>query len=205
MINNLFYILSLSIFFMGCTPTPTSVISRIDSKAIKTKAIDAAKFCKNNELNTEYCILVDMSIHSGRNRCFVYQFKNDSIINSGLCSHGCCEGNWATDRTKSKPKFSNVPESHCSSIGKYKIGNRGYSNWGININYKLHGLESTNSNAYSRIIVLHSWDMISEKEVYPKGTPEGWGCTAISNNLMRKLDVLLKNSDKPVLMWVYNE
>jgi len=91
-----------------------------------------------------------------------------------------------------------------SSLGKYRIGKRGYSNWGINVNYKLHGLEASNSNAYKRIIVLHSWKDIPNDEVYPRGCPEGWGCPAVSNDFMRKLDVLLKNSRKSVLMWVYN-
>ena len=172
---------------------------------ILTKANKAKKFCLENELNTDFCILIDMSIHSGKNRLFVYNFKTDSIINTALCAHGCCDNEWSADSTKTAPYFSNIPDSHCSSIGKYKIGKRGYSNWGININYRLHGLESTNSNAYSRAIVLHSWDIIAEKETYPTGSPEGWGCPAVSNNFMRKLDSLIKDEQKSILLWIYNK
>jgi len=172
---------------------------------IKDKAEQALKYCKENNLNTDLCILVDMDIHSGKNRLFVYDFKTDSVLNSALCSHGCCASEWGTDLTKESPLFSNIPDSHCSSIGKYKIGKRGYSNWGININYKLHGLEKTNNNAFSRVIVLHSWDIISDHEVFPEGTPEGWGCPSVSNNQMKYIDKLLKKTKTPVLLWIYKK
>ena len=75
---------------------------------------------------------------------------------------------------------------------------------GIHVNYRLHGLESTNSNAFSREIVLHSWESVADLETYPKGTPEGWGCPAVSDNTMRTLDSLLQNSGENVLLWIYN-
>jgi hypothetical protein len=170
---------------------------------MKSKADEAYIYCKKNNLNTEFCLLADMSIHSGKNRIFIYDFEGDSIIKEGLCAHGCGRNEWGMDNTKTNPKFSNVEDSHCSSIGKYKIGKRGYSSWGININYKLYGLEASNDNAYSRIIVLHAWKMVPEEEIFPDGTPEGWGCPAVSNNVMRKIDGLLRYADEPVLLWVY--
>lgn len=39
-------------------------------------AMQALDYCKKNNLNTNYCILVDFSRHSGKNRMFVYDFKN---------------------------------------------------------------------------------------------------------------------------------
>ena len=173
--------------------------------SLKIKADEALAFCKKKDMNTDLCILIDYSIHSGKKRMFVYNFKKDSVILSGMVSHGCGDNPWGIDGTKTSPTFSNTPESHESSLGKYKIGNRGYSSWGINVNYKLHGLESSNSKAYERIIVLHSWDMVSHDECYPNGTPEGWGCPAVSNQFMKELDVLLKSVKKPVLLWGYNE
>ena len=167
------------------------------------KAEAALKYCKGHNYNTKYCYLVDMSIHSGKNRFFIWDFKTKSISDSGLVSHGCCDNIWSLDESKEDPVFSNVPEAHWSSLGKYKIGKRGYSSWGINVNYKLHGLDKTNNNAYKRIIVLHSWDAVSDEEVYPAGTPEGWGCPAVSNSKMEKIDEMLQKSDHPVLLWIY--
>jgi hypothetical protein len=173
--------------------------------SLKVKAAEAKTYCQKNGLDQNLCILVDFSVHSGKKRMFVYDMKNDSLLASGMVSHGCGDQPWGMDFTKSKPVFSNEHESHCSSIGKFKIGKRGYSNWGINVNYKLHGLESSNSNAYDRIIVLHSWKDIPNGEVYPQGTPEGWGCPAVSNEFMTYLDGLLKNKEKDVLLWIYQE
>jgi hypothetical protein len=104
--------------------------------------------------------------------------------------------------TKEAPSFSNVEGSHKSSIGKYAIGERGPSQWGVGIKYLLHGLESTNSNALRRAIVLHSWDQVSDHEIHPNGTPEGWGCPAVSNESMRIIDELLKGCDKRTLLWM---
>ena len=170
---------------------------------LKLKTGEALLYCKENQLNTDYCILIDMGIHSGKNRLFIYDFTQDSIVSSGLCSHGCCDLQWGMDFSKTNPTFSNVPDSHCSSLGKYKIGKRGYSMWGINVNYKLHGLEKSNSKAYGRFIVLHSWEMVDNYEIYPSGTPEGWGCPAVSDQQMHFLDKLLKKQEKPVLLWIY--
>ncbi len=112
-------------------------------------------------------------------------------------SHGAKTGR------KKKPVFSNTDNSHCTSLGKYKIGARGYSQWGIRVNYLLHGLESTNSNALSREIVLHSWEDIPDETLYPRGTPEGWGCPAVSNVMLKKVDGILRNKRAPVLLWIY--
>lgn len=92
-----------------------------------------------------------------------------------------------------------------TSLGKFRIGERGYSNWGVNVKYLLYGLEASNKNAMRRAIVFHSWDAIPEEDVYPRGSPEGWGCPAISNNSFRNIDPMLKNSSRPVLMWIYVE
>lgn len=168
------------------------------------KAEEALKYCKTQGFNTDFCILVDMRIHSGKNRMFIWDLKNDSIIKSSLCSHGCGDSPWGQDETKTDPIFSNTSDSHLSSLGKYKIGKRGYSQWGINVNYKLHGLEPANKNAYKRYIVLHSWEMVSNTPTFPNGTPEGWGCPAVSNDMMKILDKRLQSTSKPVLLWVFN-
>ena len=74
---------------------------------------------------------------------------------------------------------------------------------GVKIKYTLYGLDSTNSNAFKRLIILHSWELVPDEEIYPDGTPEGWGCPAISNKNFMIIDSMLKNSPKPVLMWIY--
>jgi len=181
----------------------TITFSQNELSLLEIKAKKAYEYCSKKNLNTTYCILVNMNIHSGKNRLYVWDFTTNSILKTGLCSHGCCDSIWGEDETKLDPTFSNVHESHCSSLGKYKIGKRGYSNWGIHVNYKLHGLEKSNTNAYDRFIVLHSWEMIGDQESFPYGTAEGWGCPAVSNKLMKYLDNKFKKNTKAPLLWIY--
>lgn len=144
-----------------------------------------------------------MSLHSGVKRLIVWNFKTKSIVGSFLVGHGCGDNAWGEDHSKATPKFSNADGSHLSSLGKYKIGARGYSNWGVHLKYFLHGLESTNSKAYKRTMVFHSWEAVSDTETDPRGTPEGWGCPVVSNNSFKLIDPLIRKSSKPVLMWIY--
>lgn len=170
----------------------------------KAKAKQALVFCKAKKFNTDFCLLIDMSLHSGVKRFLVWDFKKDTITHAFLVGHGSCDNPWNNDFSKDNPKFSNVDGSHCSSLGKYKIGERAPSDWGVRIKYVLHGLEKTNSNTKSRYVVFHSWEAVSDEEVYPRGTPEGWGCPILSINSFNKVDAFLKVSKKPVLMWIYN-
>ncbi len=180
------------------TPYP-----KVDISKTRVKAKEALSYCKTKKFNTDFCILIDMSLHSGVKRFFVWDYKKDSISYSFLVGHGCGDNSWSDDDSKECPQFSNTDGSHCSAPGKYKIGERAHSDWGINIKYVLHGLEKTNNNAFSRFIVFHSWDQVADEDVYPNGTPEGWGCPTISNNNMKIIDPILQDVKKPVLMWIY--
>ncbi len=168
-----------------------------------SKTLEAKKYCKENNFNEEFCILIDMSMHSGKNRFRVYDFEQKKVIQSFPVSHGCGNNTWGAGGSAENPSFSNTVDSHLSSLGKYKIGERGWSSFGVNINYRLHGLDETNSNANKRDIVFHSWEWISDDEIYPAGNAEGWGCPAISNDNFNYVDKLLKSQTKPTLMWIY--
>ena len=187
------------LLFLGCQ-------SKAEEKTLdrlKQKAAQAKTYCQQNNMNLEVCILVDMKIHSGKKRLFLWDLKGDSILKSAVCSHGTCGNLTGYDPDKA-PQFSNTPDTHCSSLGKYKVGKRGYSTFGVHFNYKLHGLEKTNSNAYRRYIVFHSWSVIDDEEIYPFHITESWGCPAVSDNFMLEIDKVLKNQSKSVLFWIYN-
>ncbi len=170
---------------------------------LQSKASEALQFCKNHHYNTTFCILVDMRVHSGKARFYVVDLKTKQILKSSLVSHGCGNNDWSGTSTKTSPVFSSVDGSHCTALGKYKVGKRGTSQWGIGVNYLLLGLENSNRNSLARQIVLHSWHAVPETERYPDGTPEGWGCPAVSNGMMTYIDGMLKSSAKPVLLWIY--
>ncbi len=215
-----FYLIFLVVIFLSCKHeakklTDNDVFDNkksnevkkpeLDLNKTKKKAKEAYAFCKSKKMNTDFCILIDMSLHSGLNRFIIWDFKEQKISNKYLVGHGCGGYSWSSDESKDNPQFSNEDGSHLSALGKYQLGERGRSDWGIHVKYLMHGLEKTNNNALQRFIVFHSWDLMSDKEVYPKGSPEGWGCPTISNNAMKEIDPIIQNSEKPLLMWIYNE
>ncbi|WP_317207268.1 murein L,D-transpeptidase catalytic domain-containing protein [Chryseobacterium turcicum] len=216
----IFYLIFVVFIFSSCQYEPKNPVNKavFDYKKIsedekpeldliktKKKAEEALAFCKSKKMNTDFCILIDMSLHSGVSRFIIWDFKEQKIVNKYLVGHGCGNNSWSSDGSKDNPQFSNQDGSHLSSLGKYQLGERGRSDWGINVKYLMHGLDKTNNNALKRFIVFHSWNLMSDEEVYPKGSPEGWGCPTISNNAMRELDPIIQNAKKPLLMWIYNE
>lgn len=172
------------------------------TKDYSKKHQEALAFCKEKGFDESYYFLIDLSIHSGKNRFFVYDFIAEKVIDKNLVTHGSCDKLEDNDSKWEKVKFSNKENSHCSSKGKYKIGKRDYSSWGINVKYWLHGLETSNKNAVERVVVLHSWDAVENEEVYPKYSPLSWGCPAVSDEFMRILDAKIKATKKPVLLWI---
>ncbi|MFP9113439.1 murein L,D-transpeptidase catalytic domain-containing protein [Flavobacterium sp. RHBU_3] len=174
----------------------------IATKDYSQKHNEALAYCKANGFSTEYYFLVDLNVHSGRNRFFVYDFTQKKITAQNLVTHGACDAFEQNSSMYEKVKFSNRVDSHCSSSGKYKVGSRDYSSWGINVKYWLEGLEESNNNVRDRVIVLHSWEAVQDTEIYPNYSPLSWGCPAVSNNFMRTLDTKLKATKKPVLLWI---
>ena len=159
---------------------------------------EAKSFILANNMNTSFYILVDMSVSSGDYRMHVVDFATSKTIYKAQTAKG--------SGTSGLPEFSNIKDSHTTALGKYKVSNRAWSNWGINIKYWLDGLETSNSSARERVIVLHGWDLIEDAR--SSSTPQGWGCPAVSNNAMRFLDAKLKkeyikDSSKRVLLWIY--
>lgn len=175
------------------------ISSQVNTK-ISKKAEEALVYCKSHKLNQDFCLLMDLSIHSGKSRFYVYNFKSKSITDSSLVCHGV-----GKNSTALKPIYSNEVGSNCTSLGKYKTGKRAYSNWGIHIHYKLHGLEKTNSNAFKRNVVLHSYEYVSETKLYPNHLTMGWslGCPVLSNKPMKRIDSLLQKTKKSTLLWIF--
>lgn len=163
---------------------------------------EAYEFCVAQNFDTNHFFLVDFSIHSGKNRFFIYDFADSAVTQKALVTHGTCDGFEANPEAREAPKFSNTLDSHCSSLGKYKIGKRDYSSWGIHVKYWLHGLEPTNNKAVERVVVLHSWEAVANEEVFPHHSPLSWGCPAVSDDFMRTLDSLLQRKTKPMLLWI---
>lgn len=188
-------LLAVSGVEMGCLQS-TPVLEVSEAMLNQAKAYTAA-----HAMDKQYALFVDFSKPSGKNRLFVVDLVSKKVIIKSLCCHGMGLGS-----EPEKPVFSNVSGSYCSSLGKYKTGARAYSQWGIHVHYKLHGLEKTNSNAFARIVVLHSYEPMPEKEIYPGSLPMGWslGCPVVSNNNMSRIDSLFQKRKSAFLLWMYH-
>jgi hypothetical protein len=152
----------------------------------------------NDHNNSDYCVLVDMSLPSGKKRLFVYNLKKDSIEFAGLVANGIGSYREGSEQLI----FSNTINSGMTSLGKYGIGNSYYGNFGLS--YKLHGLESSNSNAFKRTIVLHSHAHMPDIEVYPNLSPLSAGCPMVSADCLALLSKYIKASKGNILLWIYN-
>lgn len=164
-------------------------------KVLKIKAGSAKLFAEKNKYNKEVCFLIDMKIHSGSNRFFIYDLKNNAVLQTGVVTHGRCNQNWLIGR-----KYGNEPGCGCTSLGRYKIGNAYIGRFGLA--YKLHGLDSTNNNAFKRFVVLHAHDCVPDEEVLTD-ICQSDGCPTVSPGFLQELKAIINKSKQPILLWIY--
>jgi hypothetical protein len=178
-----------------CTPTRSKYAEPSESdKCAKQLKL----YAQHNGYSTKYCLLIDMSLNSGLKRFFVYDLEKNSIAFSGLVAHGSCDQLFMKEA-----KFSNVPESGCSSVGIYKVGRSYRGQYGKA--YRLHGLQASNSNAFKRAVVLHALACVPDAESYPSPICNSSGCPMVSFAFLNKLSAVIDHSEKPVLLWIYNK
>jgi len=171
------------------TPGPTS------TDKITARLEEAKRFCKTNKMDTTLCFMLDLSIHNGRKRFFVYNLTNGSLLTSGLVAHGACGNQY-----RANVLYGNKEGCGCSSLGKYRVGNFYRGNFGDA--FKLHGLDSSNNLAYARFVVLHAHSCIPEKEVYPDMICNSNGCPTVSPLFLQELKKYIQQRKRPILLWV---
>jgi hypothetical protein len=164
-------------------------------KKLALKAAEAKSFVQKNDCAKDFCFLVDMSLPSRMKRFFVYDLQKDSIMASGLVTHGNCNQQWLEGR-----KYSNEPGCGCTSLGRYKTGYSYHGRFGLA--FKLYGLDKTNDRAFARFIVLHSHSCVPEEEVSEEICQSN-GCPTVAPAFLMKLEVMIRSSNKPVLLWIY--
>lgn len=178
--------------------------NRVDDKEwygkVNPESIEQVRdYCQRRGFSTNYYILVDFSIRSGKKRFFIYDLKSGRRVMSSYCMHGSGPGN-----TNATPKFSNKPGSGCSSLGRYVMIGMGGKK--ITNSIRLRGLDSSNRRASYRGILIHSAGKVTrfhgEKKYIPIGR-ESEGCFTVSRGCVRKVMKIYSNSSKtrPVLIF----
>ncbi|WP_343615155.1 murein L,D-transpeptidase catalytic domain-containing protein [Flavobacterium sp.] len=151
---------------------------------------------KSPKYNSDVALFLDMKIESGRNRFFVYDLKNNKLLNKGLVGHG----SGSETGIQGELKFSNIKNSNCSSLGKYAIGGSYMGAFGKA--YKLYGLDKTNSNAFDRNIVLHKYSEIPfDEQPYP--ICNSLGCPMVNEKFFGVLEKLIDHSKKKIILVMY--
>lgn len=177
--------------------TDNKEISKIETmNRLKLKAFVAKDYVDDHGYDAEYCFMIDMRLPSGKNRFFVYNLQEDVIETAGLVTHGK-----GSDKESGNLIFSNKPNSNCTSLGKYKIGKSYKGKFGLS--YKLMGLDKTNSKAFDRSVVLHSYFGVPNNEVYPAPICVSEGCPTVSPEFLTQLKTYMDGSRKPILLWIY--
>ena len=148
-------------------------------KKLHLKAVDAKLYAQQKGYNETICLMVDMSLPSGKDRLFVYDLGKDTIRNAGLVTHGRCNQYWLEGR-----KYGNSVGCGCTSLGKYKIGRSYQGRFGLA--YKLHGLEKTNNKAFERFVVLHPHECVPATEVKEE-ICQSDGCPTVSPGFLQYL------------------
>lgn len=163
---------------------PTSKISEIKD------------FLKGKNYNQDISVFINFKTHSGKYRYFVYDLKNDKILQKAIVSHG--SGSVISKSTALK--FSNVEGSYQSSLGKYEIRENYVGKFGKA--YRLQGLDSTNSNAMQRAIVLHSYDCIPNQESENLACLS-LGCPMLSKTAFDQTAKYIDQAKKPIILYAF--
>jgi len=172
------------------TSSNTEKIDAVQVNAVKKMINGNAKY------NDEIAFFIDMKKHSGKNRFFVYDLKQNKIIDQGLVAHG----SGSETNVTAKLKFSNVQNSLSTSLGKYAIGNHYNGKFGKA--YKLYGLDATNSNAFSRDIVFHYYFDVPYKE-QDNYICNSYGCPMVNRQYFERIAKLIDHSKSAIVMNIY--
>ncbi len=167
-----------------------------EMKRVSSTEQNLKTFAAKNKCNLDYAFVINMRIPSYKKRFFVYNLKKDSIITTGLVAHGT-----GSETFKGQLIFSNVPDSRCTSLGKYKIGASYMGMYGFS--YKLTGLDSTNNKAFDRAIVIHSHACVPETENSQYPICFSYGCPMVNPLFLQTLKGYINKQGKsPILLQI---
>jgi hypothetical protein len=130
--------------------------------------------------------LVDFNLRSSENRMWVLNLEDSTVMHHVLVAHGKgIEDSNTHNRGEVCRHVGNMRHSHLSSVGAFTTalssrnttaGSRGHS--ATRIALAVHGLDTTNNNAFGRAILFHgAW------YVRPTGAGKSWGCFATQEHV----------------------
>ncbi|WP_144282819.1 murein L,D-transpeptidase catalytic domain-containing protein [Chryseobacterium echinoideorum] len=187
------FLVYIFIFFLSCNAGKAQ-----EKKDVlpKEKITELKSFLKNKNYNQDLAIFINFKIHSGKYRYIVYDLKNDKVLQKAIVSHG----SGSVIPNSDKLRFSNTENSYQSSLGKYEVQESYEGKFGKS--YRMKGLDSSNSNARQRAIVLHSYSCIPDQES-SRSACLSLGCPMLSKKAFQETAKFLDSSKKPVILYAF--
>ena len=147
-----------------------------------------------------YWAIVDFNQPSTEKRFYLFDTKSETIT-PYFVAHGHGNGDAIREENLLYAKvFSNEIGSNCSSLGIYSCLAPIVSTHHGNA-LQIDGLESTNSNAKARSVILHKADYVSETFIAENGRlGRSEGCFAVENSVVDTLVAELKNGSY-IIAW----
>lgn len=168
-----------------------------DAERFEAEVQDVRQFIiAHPKYNKKTAFLIDMRVNSGKKRFFVYDLENGKVTDSGLVAHGSGSETGIIGNLR----FGNEPNSKMTSLGRYAIGNKYKGSFGES--YKLYGLDSLNSNAYMRHVVLHYYSAVPlEEQNYP--ISDSHGCPMVNEIFFHRIEKIIDGSKSNILLKIY--
>lgn len=153
---------------------PVTLYSAVVAQGVPSKVAKKA-FEKYDQFsgkvrNPAYITMIDFTQHSKYKRFYMVN-RSTGKVDQWSVAHGSGSD---PDNDGLAQFFSNVPNSHMSSLGSYLIAEKYVGKYGESL--RLDGLESTNSNVRDRAIVIHPSNYVKDSG---KTQGRSWGCPAV--------------------------
>jgi len=184
----------LFLFIISCTKVESQNIHTLDIP--KSRILEIRDYLNGKNYNHDIAVFINFKVPSGKYRYFVYDLKNDKILQKAVVSHG----SGSVIPHSNALAFSNVEGSYKSSLGKYEIRESYIGKFGKS--YRLKGLEDTNSNAMSRAIILHPYSCIPDKESEVPACLS-LGCPMLSLNAFNQTAKYIDQSKLPIILYAF--
>jgi L,D-transpeptidase catalytic domain len=146
------------------------------------RALDALEVHRDTIPYRDVVGIADFSLPSRAPRFHIVKLA-DGSVRSHLVAHGRGSDPAHTGWLE---RFSNEPRSNATSAGAYKTGAMYVGAHGHSM--RLEGLDSTNSNALSRAIVVHGAWYVSQEMIGGLGMlGRSEGCFAVANSSLQDI------------------
>ena len=128
---------------------------------------------QHSQVKKPYLAIADYTQPSNQKRFYIVDTNTHQVLYKIHVAHGMNSGGrYAT-------QFSNSSHSHETSLGVYTTDSTYSGKHGVSL--RLSGLEQSNSNAYSRSVVMHSAPYMTDSFIKSHNMAgRSWGCFAMN-------------------------